>query len=69
VPVDRYSPMSFMFLIAAHVRLDNLEQARTAAELAVARYQLVGMENAQRFLPFAEQADRAELLADLSEMF
>jgi len=68
VPVDRYSPMSFMFLIAAHIRLGDIERAKTTTELAVARYQLEGMKNAQGFLPFVDEAVRVDLLDDLSKV-
>jgi len=69
VPVNRYSPMSFMFLIAAHHRAGNQDQAKTTADLALARYQLAGMKSAQRFLPYANAAERAELLDDLSKIY
>jgi TolB-like protein len=68
-PVDRYSPMSFMFLIVAHLRLGQVERAKTAVELAVARYQLTGLKNTQTFLPFAADADRRDFLNDLAEVF
>jgi len=66
VPVNRYSPMSFMFLIVAHIRLGNHEAAKTAADLALARYQLVGMRGAQGFLPFADDTVRRHMLDDLA---
>jgi TolB-like protein len=67
-PVNRYSPMSFLFLIVAHIRLGNLDQAKTAAELALARHPTMGNERPDHFLPFAKESDRTDLLDDLSRV-
>jgi len=69
VPVNRYSPMSFSFLIVAYIRLGNLEQAKTASELALARHPSMGNQNPHYFLPFARDTDRVKLLDDLSKVF
>jgi tetratricopeptide (TPR) repeat protein len=66
VPVDRYSPMSFVFLIASYIRQSEHEKAKSAAELALAKFPFMSFESLEFFIPYAYEDDRLALMDDLA---